>query len=171
MQEYVSEAVVLNKEPLRDFDARYALFTKRFGRVVGKATSTRKITSKLAGHLEPGTLTHIRFIERNGGGNGTQIIDALKRSTLGISLADLGFLNRILSEREPDEMLWEEITGGRFSWWNALKILGWDPRGAKCAHCGRAVTHFYLPRQEFFCAACASKSAPGEVLLLGNAEL
>ena len=79
MQEYVTDALVLKKEPLRDFDARYFFFTKKFGKMKGRATSARKITSKLAGHLEPGTLVTARFVERNGGnGNGgVQIADAL----------------------------------------------------------------------------------------------
>ena len=62
MQEYVTDALVLKKEPLRDFDARYYFFTKKFGKLKGKATSARKIVSKLAGHLEPGTLAKVRFV-------------------------------------------------------------------------------------------------------------
>src|SRR5258708_27118691 len=86
MREFITDAVVLHKEPLRDADARYFFFTKRHGKVAGKATSTRKITSKLADHLEPGTLTAVRFIERNGGGTGTQVIDALKNRSLHNSI-------------------------------------------------------------------------------------
>jgi DNA repair protein RecO (recombination protein O) len=178
MQEYVTDAVVLEKEPLRDFDTRYFFFTKRFGKLVGKATSARKITSKLAGHLEPGTFVQVRFVERNGGGgNGAQIADALKKKTLTASPLDLRFLNKLLHHGEPDDALWGELMNTAagadvpFPWPEILKILGWDPHGAACEQCGKKVAYFYLPRQEFFCAACASKLERDELLLLGNGQV
>lgn len=178
MQEYVTEAVVLRKEPLRDFDARYSFFTKRFGKIVGKATSARKITSKLAGHLEPGSFVKVRFVERNGGnGNGAQTADALKLGKVAASPTDLYFLNKMLPEREADIALWDELTRERgeqrLSWENVLRILGWDPRGAVCEACGKGkkAEAFYIPKQEFFCAACASKLPRDELILLGHAEI
>ena len=173
MQEFVTDALVLRKEPLRDFDARYSFFTKRFGKVVGNATSARKITSKLAGHLEPGSLTRVRFIERNHG-NGTQITDALKHGAVAMPLSDLGFLERMLAEGEVDEALWDECVGGRFSWSAVLRILGWDPRHAACTVCGKRAAAFYITRQEFFCKDCAlgaSKSVRDALILLGDAEI
>jgi DNA repair protein RecO (recombination protein O) len=180
MQEYVTEAVVLDKVPYRDLDARYSFFTKRFGKVVGKATSARKITSKLAGHLEPGTVATVRFVERSaGGGNGgggsfTQVVDALKDRKLDISLPDLRAFNLLLHEGEPDAALWGEILGGadgKFSWLRILRILGWDPAHAVCESCGREPAYFHLPRQEFFCAVCASKLPRNELLLVVHAEV
>ncbi len=175
MQEYVTEAVVLEKEPIRDFDARYSFFTKRFGKLKGKATSARKITSKLAGHLEPGTLAKVRFVARSGeNGNGVQIADALKYGRLAASPTDLHFLNKMLPEGEPDTALWNELTRERreqrFPWGNVLRILGWDPREAVCEECGkgRKAAAFYIPKQEFFCAPCASKLERDALLLLGD---
>ena len=165
MQEYVTEAIILHKEPVRDYDARYFFFTKRFGKVAGRATSTRKITSKLAGHLEPGILSQVRFVERHG----TQIVDALKTNKLNVSPLDLRLLNRMLHEGEADLELWEAIIAERFSWPNILRILGWDPAGAICESCGRGAVYFYIPRQEFFCLTCASKLRRNELILLGNA--
>lgn len=177
MREYVTEAVVLAKEPYRDFDARYAFFTKRFGKIMGKATSARKITSKLAGHLEPGSVATVRFVERNGGsGNGNgmpQIADALKYGKLAATPGDLHFLNRLLPEWEADAALWDELARDGFSWERLLGILGWDLRHAVCEGCGQRqeIAAFYIPRQEFFCAACASKLDRDELLLLGNAQV
>lgn len=168
MQEYVTEAVVLRKEPLRDLDARYSFFTKKFGKIVGKATSSRKITSKLAGHLEPGTVTTVRFVERNGGGAGTQIVDALKSGRVAVAYGDLELLNGLLADREPDQALWNELLGERFSWPAVLRILGWDPRSAACERCGKKAAAFYISRQEFFCVNCASKLRRDTLLLLGN---
>jgi recombinational DNA repair protein (RecF pathway) len=171
MREFITDAVVLHKEPLRDADARYFFFTKRQGKVVGKATSARKVTSKLAGHLEPGTLTAVRFIERNGGGIGTQVVDALKDRALQIPLTDLRLLNAVLHEGEADITLWNELLQGQFSWKNILRILGWDPVDASCAMCGGKVAYFYIPRQEFFCKACASKLGQSELILLLHEQL
>jgi len=162
MQEYVTDAVVLNKDPVRDADARYSFFTKRFGKIVAKATSTRKITSKLAGHLEPGTVAQIRIVEKHG----AQLVDALKSDKLTMALPDLRFLNLLLAEGEPEPALWAELVNGNFSWPRTLRILGWDPEGGVCEQCGKKIAAFYLTRQEFFCAACASKLDRNALLLL-----
>ncbi len=170
MQEHVTEAIVLSKEPVRDLDARYSFFTKKFGKVTAKATSARKITSKLAGHLEPGTLTTIRFVDRNHGGI-AQLVDALKLRHAGIAPAPLHSLNTMLAEWEPDEALWSELSAARggeelFNWTPVLRILGWDPQDATCERCARGATTFFIPRQEFFCTACASKISRDALLLI-----
>lgn len=154
MQEYVTSAVSLRKYPQGDLDGRYTLFTERFGRMTGKAKSSRKITSKLAPHLEPGTILRVRFIEAHG----TQIIDALKEGKAAISLINLQFLSMLLPEGQPESEIWHMISEGRFSWKDAFAVLGWDPEDALCASCGtRKGMHFYIPRQEFFCDACIRK--------------
>lgn len=171
MREYVTRAVVLEKVLRNDADARYSFFTERFGKIAAKAKSSRKITSKLAGHLEPGTLAAIRIIETHG----TQVVDALGAGRVAVPLADLASLNHLLGEWEPDAALWRELAGsvrgGTFSWASVLAILGWDPRGAVCAMCfggsgDRAARHFLVPRQEFFCTSCASKIGAAELLLI-----
>ena len=172
MQEYITRAVVLDKAMRGgEADARYSFFTERYGKIAARAKSSRKIASKLAGHLEPGTLSAVRVIEQHG----TQVVDALKIGRVGISLSDLSSLNNLLGEWEPDRELWgllarvaDENPAG---FWSAtLAVLGWDPRGAMCANCGRgAARHFFIPRQEFFCASCAarySKNASHHLILI-----
>jgi len=166
MHEYVTRAVVLDKETRNDADARYSFFTERFGKVLAKATSSRKIVSKLAGHLEPGTAASVRIIEQRG----TKVVDALAFGRVSIPIAELSALGRLLAEWEPEEILWQELArepAGEFSWTNALAVLGWDPRGAACTVCGRAgAGHFLIPRQEFFCAACASRFRRSDLILI-----
>jgi recombinational DNA repair protein (RecF pathway) len=163
MQEYVTDAIILRKDSLGDMDGRYVLFTHRFGKIVAKAKSSRKITSKLAPHLEPGIVSKVRFIETKG----TQLIDALKSEKLGLSLKDLNFLSQLLPDAEPEPALWEMLIGKTFSWRKALAILGWDPEGAECAICGKGTPeYFYIPRQEFYCRSCASKARPDAVIFL-----
>jgi recombinational DNA repair protein (RecF pathway) len=189
MQEYVTRALVLDKQTRGGHaDARYSFFTERYGKIAARAVSSRKITSKLAGHLEPGTLAAVRIIETHG----AQVVDALKFSRANISLATLAALNRLLGEWEPDKELWQELVRvamngdatsattangtaamtndmaaepvKKFSWSNTLAILGWDPRAAVCARCGKVLydantpnrqRYFHVPRQEFFCTQCA----------------
>src|SRR5271167_182762 len=106
MQEYVTRAVVLDKEARGGHaDARYSFFTERYGKIAARAKSSRKIVSKLAGHLEPGTLAAVRIIEQHG----AQVVDALKFARAGISMPDLAALNRLLGEWEPDAELWQEL--------------------------------------------------------------
>ena len=66
MQEYVTEAVVLDAVPSAELDVRVSLFTKKFGKLVARAKSVKKITSKLAGHLEPGNVVKIRLFGEKG---------------------------------------------------------------------------------------------------------
>jgi DNA repair protein RecO (recombination protein O) len=164
MEEYVTEAIVLRKTSFKQVDARYTLFTKRFGKMVAKAISSRKITSKLAGHLEPGTRVRVRLIEKNG----LVLVDALKDGVVdsAISLQDLYFLDRVLPENEEESSLWSLIENGKFNWREVLSILGWDPEEATCYVCGQPHPRgFSLARQEFLCANCVGRFHPQEVLI------
>ncbi|MDP3894270.1 DNA repair protein RecO [Nocardioides sp.] len=187
MQEYLSEAVVLDRLPNGDLNGRVVFLTKRFGKLVGRARSIRKITSKLSGHLQPGNLVQLRMIEKNG----LQVVDALKKSRLrslsyggqarnslsssyggqarnSLSLAELRFLGELLAEAEPEFAIWEMLVTGRFSWNTALKMLGWDPDFASCAVCPGTADVFHPRTQEFFCKDCASKLRSDEVIYLGT---
>jgi len=171
MQEYVTRAVVLDKEARgAHADARYSFFTERYGKIMARAKSSRKIVSKLAGHLEPGTLSAVRIIEQHG----TQVVDALTTARLAVSIADLAALGSLLPEWQPEADLWRELLRWndgvevasairpRLPWSRVLAILGWDPHGAVCVQCNlpnRPARHFYVPRQEFFCAECAARFA------------
>lgn len=168
MQEYVSDAVVLDAYPSGDLDARFSLFTKKFGKLVARAKSVKKITSKLAGHLQAGNVIKVRLVEKKG----LQIADALKQSSIPLHPATLWFLDRVLHEAEPDRGLWELLAGGAFEWREALKILGWDPAQAECAGCTAVANPtagkpaaFHIRTQEFYCALCASKVRRNEVVL------
>ena len=155
----MSNAIVLTKEPQGEHDARYALFTERFGKIVAKVKSSRRITSKLAGHLEPGTMTKVCFIDKGS----AQIVDALKSSRADISPKDLSSLRDLLPDMQVDAELWSCLAYQPFSWASVLRVLGWDPRGAFCALCHRPAAWFFIPRQEFFCDACVLKMGRNKV--------
>ena len=160
MQEYVSDAIVLAKYPLGELDGRYSLFTEKYGKMTGKTKSSRKITSKLAPHLEPGNAVKVRFVEKGG----MQIVDALKVGRTGIALGDLASCAALLPEMDPDSGLWDAIGHQPFSWRNVLRILGWDPEGADCAACGKRAMSFYIPKQDFYCAACSLRMKKNDLI-------
>ncbi len=166
MTEYLSEAIVLDKSANGDLNLRVSLFTKKFGKLVAKARSARRILSKLSPHLEPGNVVQARLIEKNG----LQVVDALKQSRLETNPSNLYFLNQILAEQEPDIRLWRALVSGAsgsFDWAQILEILGWDPREAACALCMlSSPAAFNISKQELLCGGCASKFAQGSLLYI-----
>ncbi len=169
MLEYVSEAVVLDREENGDLDVVSFIFTKKFGKLRAKAKSARKITSKLASHLEPGNLSQVRLVEKNG----FQITDALKQVRLKVTPPDLYFLNQLLPEAEPDFLLWEALVGKKFNWQAILKILGWDPALGSCEVCAKiAPEFFHLKKLDFVCERCVaiSQISKSEVVYLVSSE-
>lgn len=163
MQEYFTEAVVLNCEPSGDLDSRVSLFTKRLGKLTAKAKSARKIMSKLAGHLQPGNVVNARLVEKSG----LHIADALKTSKLSLPLPDLYFLSRLLPESEPEPIIWQLIFSGKIDWAEILKILGWDPKETLCHACAKnPPAAFDVDSQEFFCSGCALKGDRNELLYI-----
>jgi recombinational DNA repair protein (RecF pathway) len=161
MQEFVSDAVVLAKVGRNDLDHTVSVFTKRYGKIRGKTKSTKKITSKLSGHLEAGNVVKVRFVEKGG----VQIVDAMKMEKLNASPRDLENMERILGEGEPDFHIWAALQRP-FNWKVILGILGWDPSEASCAICGGEAKNFYIKNQDFFCSPCASKVPPSELIYL-----
>lgn len=53
MSTYLTTGFVLRQRPWREQDRLYTIYTERFGKVELVAAGSRKITSKLAGHLLP----------------------------------------------------------------------------------------------------------------------
>lgn len=165
---YFDQAMVLDREDSNEIDNRFHIYAKGFGKIVARGKSTRKITSKLSGHLEPGNIVKARFIEKNG----LQVVDALKVSSIKYQVSDLYFLNKLLPEGDFDFQIWCELLGnlstgsGReFSWQRMLKILGWDSEHGVCSVCGdEGVCSFSLRGQEFFCERCESEEGSGRFL-------
>ncbi len=165
MTEYLSEAIILAKEPNGDLDVRISVFTKKFGKLRAKAKSARKITSKLSAHLEPGTLSQVRIVEKNG----LQIVDALKHFSLSVPPSTLYFLDRILAEGEPEPAIWHALASQKFNWKNALAVLGWDPGEAACHACNKRNPSFFDIRDQIFlCDTCRSQNGKNQLLYIGN---
>jgi hypothetical protein len=80
-------------------------------------------------------------------------VDALKKSSLGLDPTTLRGLHLLLNETEPDPEFWDMLMS-RFSWPEALRILGWDPKEAVCRICRKAPQVFRVKDQEFYCKNC-----------------
>lgn len=162
MREYVTEAVILDREPQKEQDSRIRFFSERFGKLTARASSARKITSKLSAHLEPGMLVRLRFVEKSG----PLIVDSLKIGTIGALLPDIFALAKMLPEGQPEEGLWTALTRKDFRWSEVLKVLGWDPEASECVNCEQMTAAFYPGTQQFFCKPCASKLGTHEVIYM-----
>lgn len=158
MTEHYTEAVVLDKEDLKDFDSRFHLYSRDFGRVLAKATSTRKIVSKLAAHLEPGNLIQVRLV----GKNVFQIVDALKISGFSKTpetVTSLNLIKELTPEGQPDNELWQLLKTGDLSGGKLLRALGFGQEFASCQNCGvEDPAHFLLNELEYYCAVCFIKA-------------
>lgn len=165
MREIITEALVLAKEPVGEFDQRVTLFTERAGKVSAKVTSGRKITAKLSPHLEPFTLATVRLVpgrgERNGR-SGFQVADALRSNRLSrFDVRLLRLLAGILLEGQPEPELWERIRSGTLSPADALRVAGFDPAHASCPACGAPNPgYFLLVDLEYRCRRCLTEAFP-----------
>ena len=160
MLEYVTEAIVLDKSDSGEQDSRACLFTKDFGKINAKIKSGRKIISKLAGHAEPLNLAVVRIVDKNS----PQIIDALavKKIVPGKAVFKIFSLVKELSpENQPEPDLWDflvslaEREAGEKDFVEALKILGFDPRHARCNNCLSGLPDLFSVRDlNFYCKNC-----------------
>ena len=171
MLEQVTDAIVLDKEYNGDADARVHLFTRSLGKILVKATSARKITSKLGAHLEPLTISTVRFVQKN---HLPQIVDALRKDRLPFDyLPILRLIKNCAPEYEQDLFLWELCSRAtnlslfsdrRIMIRTVLARLGYDPQFAQCEFCGGPSTYFSLDAASFFCGNCLSGA--GECVML-----
>ena len=175
MAECITDAIVIDKEESGEQDARVFLYTEALGSVVAKATSIRKIMSKLATHLEPLNIVKIRLIERASfGSTGYQIGDALALHTgdtwrknpavlrEGLRLVSIFKESGFRGDPDPDvrhTLRAMFVNPPRASMpayaGELLRVLGFDPRYAECSLCsGAAPSQFSFRALAFFCDRC-----------------
>jgi len=174
MIEYLTNALVLEVSDAGEFDKVIYLYSKDLGKVRVKAKSARKITSKLAGHLQPLNFVKVRLVEKNG----LQIIDALVLDRVKVSsmaLAVLDFIKEMTYEFQSDKNLWllikktfQDIKNDKkISYKPLLKALGFAHDFSRCHVCGdKAVAYFSKSEQVFLCRKCASKIDKNELILI-----
>lgn len=173
MIEIISDAIVLHKEDLGEYDSYVALYTEKIGKVNARATALRKITSKLAAHLEPLNHVSVRLISRRDSifdARGFQLADALiinkpnwikrDQDNLREVLRVFYLMSKIIPDGALDADLWNlfyniHLGGVKTDINSALKLMGFDRRFASCELCGSdSVSHFLLGGSTFVCRLC-----------------
>lgn len=190
MLEHYTEAFVFDNKINKELDAIITLYTRDFGKVVAKAKSAKKITSKLNSHLQPLNFANVRLIEKNAlsaGKQGFQLVDALtiedsprKPENLVKFLNIAQFINEMTFELHQDLQLWQAIKKifsayladleDKVIYLGLLKILGFDSEHAVCVVCDNPqVDYFSKTEHIFLCAKCSGKIAQNQLLFIGNA--
>jgi len=165
MIEYVTQAVVLEKELWREQDGVIYFFTEELGLVMARAMGVKKITSKLGGHLEPGDLVTVRLVE----GKGTWVADALKERRLEVSLGVLRVVRFLASLWQRDDEVFEKLLVGKSEEKEFLAHFGFDDKFSQCYICGyKKPDYFELKNHNFICRTCwpSLKLAVDRVILI-----
>lgn len=63
IDKYATECFVLASYEAGEHDMTYKLFTEEFGLIFARATSVRKLESKLRAHIKPGHLTRVTLVK------------------------------------------------------------------------------------------------------------
>lgn len=158
-----SQAIILNRSDYRESDSLITCYTRNFGKLSLVARGTKKIKSKLAGHLEPISLADILVVKGKGfdyvgSALGTDAFLGIKDNLNKIYYAgrSIGWFNRLVKEEQVDERLflllsyWLEVldnyppaeftkeNGELFFIFFALKLmaeLGYKPEMHQCLNC------------------------------------
>ncbi len=174
MIEYFTKALVLDGENSGEFDKLIHFYTEDLGKVVAKAKSVRKITSKLASQLQPLNFVRLRLVEKNG----FQVADALafkKIEASPLALEITQFIKEMTFEIQPDRKLWLLIrkilqnlkNNKKFSYRPLLEEFGFSPKFARCNVCdSKSVVYFSKAEQVFLCRKCALKINKNELILI-----
>ncbi len=184
MQKYT--AIILASRDANEVNRLYIMYTLEQGLVKAVAKGARRPTAKLAGHLEPGTLSEVYVARSRGMG---QITGAITIENFENIKKDFGKLSDVLkifrfflknfSEGEKDERVFELLKdflgnwgnlgdkGNREEilleafWWKLFDFLGNRPEVMKCVGCGEksqagAKKYFSVERGGVVCLVCAS---------------
>jgi DNA repair protein RecO (recombination protein O) len=184
MTSTTTEAVVLRQVPFRGYDRRIIAYTHDLGKVETIARGTQKITSKLAGSLEPLRLIALSIAH---GPRNDQVIGAVVRSARPRALAQLPrfavasslaeLIDQLTKPYIPDERLFHllcaalerlndpEPLARRFADFlhlRALSILGYSPELSACLTCREDKEDgvFDADHGGFRCSACAPQRGP-----------
>lgn len=115
---YKTEGVVLKRWDYREKDTMIRVLSRDFGKITARAISSKKITSKLAGHLEPFVVADFFFaksktIDIVAGSNTIMSNERLRTSlthmAAGQYIAEI--IDRLVEDREVDPLLFEYVIG------------------------------------------------------------
>jgi len=166
MAEFITKVVVLEKETIKEYESLIYLFSEDKGLILAKARGIKKITSKLAGHLETKFLTLVRLVE----GRETWVVDALQEGEIKRSFKELNIIRFLAGRWQRDDEIWDIlINNKKISEKDWLAYFGFNSEFASCDICGRGVpVSFDLREHIFLCPGCqvALKLSNDELVLI-----
>jgi DNA repair protein RecO (recombination protein O) len=161
-------ALVLNRQDYREYDSLVSFYTQGYGKLTLMARGTKKLKSKLAGHLEPLSLVDLMIIPGKGRDYaGSAVVQEafanLKADLNCLYYAGLGlrWFNKLVGENEADEEsfllllnflyildahgqeeLNKELGELFFSFFifKFMAAMGYRPATSDCLSCGRKIT-------------------------------
>jgi DNA repair protein RecO (recombination protein O) len=160
MSTYKTKAIVLSSYPYKEHDKIVTFYTQEYGKIEARARGTRKISSKLAGHLEPfietdlllaygrrwdilaGSRTVLDFNRLRSNYlakiAASVCVEAVKISTKP-GARDRRIYSRLFSELlalEKENLSKEEKDARVVCFlWDMLSLLGFSPELSKCISC------------------------------------
>ncbi len=175
MLDLTTRAIVLDKEDIGEYNSRVFLYTEKLGSVVGYATATRKLTSKLSAHLEPLNIIEVRLVEKKN--RSFQIGDALiteksfylrqaSREAFAV-FKIMSILKEFSFVGNPDVETWgllyqmlirqDGLAVHEYAT-KFLTVLGFNPKYALCAHCATPKPAYFLLQDfYFYCDTCVPR--------------
>ncbi len=114
---YTTDAIVLKKMDVGEHDALYMLYTHGYGKMRAVASGIKKPEAKLRGHLEPLSLSRVRFVlgknrEKLIGASMLNFWHGIREDVHKLSLAHYiaSRIDRECMEGQKDEALWNLLT-------------------------------------------------------------
>lgn len=165
---YNTKAIILDRQPFRESDSKVAVFCFDKGRQELVARGTRKISSKLSGHIEPLTLANIMIVRGKhynylGSAINENSFINIKNDLDKLYLAGeaINIFKKLVKENEKDEFLFGLLD-------NFLKILNNKEFDLKNRELFLSFFIFkligelgYSP-ELFNCVVCKNKITPGK---------
>ena len=177
-------AIILSSRGVGEFDRLYAMYSREAGLVRAVGRGVRRPAAKLAGHLEPLTLSEIHIARSRGRGQIASAItlenfENIKKSFENTSkiLRIFRFFLKIFGEEEKDERTFdllreflENLDGLGYEgdragvlseafWWKIFDLLGRRPEVARCLKCsarpsGKEENFFSAEEGGIICGKC-----------------
>jgi len=183
MQKYT--AIILASCDVNEVNRLYLMYTLEQGLVKAVAKGARKPTAKLAGHLEPGTLSEVYIARSRGMGQIAGAItlesfDKIKKDfeKLAEVLKIFRFFLKNFSEEEKDERIFNLVRdflslinqaeiarsmplATEAFWWKLFDLTGYRPEVMKCVSCGEKLRansekYFHVEKGGAICSKCCS---------------
>ena len=170
MTEYYTHGLVIDRTNKGELDDSIVLYTKDFGKIIARSKSTKRVESKLSGHLNIGRFIKARIIKSNN----YKIVDALSEKTDQSRelFKFIDFINKMTPYEAPDPHLWrgveyvvrssligeESKVSAQKIYRRFLEILGFGLKFAKCNNCeSKEVSYFHPPMLIFLCSDSLKK--------------